>query len=105
MTADITEQLELETGRRNEGVISSAMTFASKCAYALGTLIAGTMLAFIAFPTETAVGEISATTIFNLGLVYGPLVLVICLGACYAINRYSISRALHSKIVSRLKAM
>jgi len=48
MTADITEQMELETGRRNEGVISSAMTFASKCAYALGTMIAGTMLALIA---------------------------------------------------------
>ena len=81
------------------------MTFASKCSYALGTLIAGTMLAFIAFPTETAVGEVSAATIFNLGLIYGPLLLVIWFGACYAINRYSISRELHSKIVSRLKEM
>jgi len=105
MTADITEQLELETGRRNEGVISSTMTFASKCAYALGTLIAGTLLALIAFPTETAVGEVPATTIFDLGLVYGPLVLIIWLGACYAINRYSISRAHYSKTVSRLKEM
>ena len=105
MTADITEQLELETGRRNEGVISSTMTFASKCAYALGTLIAGTLLALIAFPTETAVGEVPAATIFDLGLVYGPLVMVIWLGACYAINRYSISRAHYSKTVSRLKEM
>ena len=71
MTADITEQLELETGRRNEGVISSAMTFASKSAYALGTLLAGTTLALIAFPTETAVGEVSAATIF-------PRLLTIC---------------------------
>ncbi len=105
MTADITEQLELETGRRNEGVISSAMTFASKCAYALGTFIAGTMLALIAFPTETDVGEVPAATIFELGLVYGPLVLVMWLGACYGINGYSISRARYSKTVSRLKEM
>ena len=105
MTADITEQMELETRRRNEGVISSAMTFASKCAYALGTLIAGTMLTLIAFPTETIVGEVPADTIFDLGLVYGPLVLVIYLAACYAINRYTISRAHYSKTVSHLKEM
>ncbi len=105
MTADITEQLELETGRRNEGVISSTMTFASKCAYALGTMIAGTLLALIVFPTETDVGEVPAATIFELGLVYGPLVLVMWLGACYAINRYSMSRARYSKTVSRLKEM
>jgi len=103
MTADITEQMELETGRRNEGVISSAMTFASKCAYALGTMIAGTMLALIAFPTETAVGEVPADTLFDLGLVYGPLVLVIWLGACYAISRYNISREHHSQTVARLE--
>jgi len=103
MTADITEQMELETGRRNEGVISSAMTFASKCAYALGTMIAGAMLALIAFPTETAVGEVPADTLFNLGLVYGPLVLVIWLGACYAITGYNISREYHSQTVARLE--
>ena len=39
MTADVTEQMELETGRRNEGVISSTMTFAGKCSDALGTLL------------------------------------------------------------------
>ena len=105
MTADVTEQMELETGRRNEGVISSTMTFAGKCADALGTLIAGTLLALIAFPTATAVGEVSADTIFNLGLIYGPLVLVIYLGACVAISRYNISRADHSTSLARLKEM
>ena len=105
MTADVTEQLELETGRRNEGIISSTMTFASKCADALGTLLAGTLLALIAFPTETAVGQVKAGTIFNLGLIYGPLVMVIFLGACVAISRYPISRAQHSTTLSRLKEL
>ena len=77
MTADVTEQIQLETGRRNEGIISSTMTFAGKCADALGTLLAGTLLALIAWPTETAVGEVPADTVFNLGLVYGPLVMSI----------------------------
>jgi Na+/melibiose symporter-like transporter len=81
------------------------MTFASKCADALGTLLAGILLALIAFPTETAVGEVSADTLFDLGLIYGPLVMVIFLAACYAISRYNISRAQHSTAVSRLKEM
>jgi hypothetical protein len=83
VTADVTESLQLETGRRNEGVISSTMTFASKCADALGTLLAGMLLALIAWLTETAVGDVPADTIFNLGLIYGPLVVVIYLCACF----------------------
>ena len=62
-------------------------------------------MALIAFPKETAVGEVPATKIFNLGMVYGTLVLIIWLGAIYAINRYNISRAQYSKTVSRLKEM
>jgi len=105
MTADVTEQLQLETGRRNEGVISSTMTFASKCADAVGTLLAGTLLALIAFPTETAVGDVAPDTILNLGLIYGPLVMVIFVGACVAISRYNISRADHTTSLARLTEM
>jgi Na+/melibiose symporter-like transporter len=105
MTADVTEQLQLETGRRNEGVISSTMTFASKCADALGTLLAGILLALIAFPTKTAVGEVAPDTIFDLGLIYGPLVMVIFLAAGYAISRYNITRAGYSTTLSRLKEL
>ncbi len=103
MTADVTETLQLETGRRNEGVISSTMTFASKCADALGTLLAGMLLALIAWPTETAVGDVPADTIFNLGVIYGPLVVVIYLCACFALRGYNISRADHGAAVSRLE--
>lgn len=102
MIADLTEQLELETGRRNEGVISSAITFISKCADALGTLIAGFLLTLIAFPTETAVGKVAPEVIDNLGLIYGPLVFLIWLGAIIFISRYGISRASHSDMLKRL---
>ena len=105
MTADVTEQLQLETGRRNEGVISSTMTFAGKCADALGTLLAGILLALIAWPTETAVGDVPADILFNLGLIYGPLVMVIFLGACYVLRGYTISREQHSADVARLTEM
>ena len=103
MTADITEQTQIETGRRNEGVISSAVTFCAKCADAIGSLLAGTLLAIIAFPTVTSVGNVDETIIFNLGLIYGPLVAAIWLGACYAISRYNISRLHHAASVASLE--
>jgi Na+/melibiose symporter-like transporter len=103
MMVDITEQVELDTGRRSEGVITSAVTFASKCAYALGTFLGGVTLSFIKFPRETAVGDVAPDIIFDLGLVYGPLILVIFLGSAYAISRYQISRVQHEETIARLE--
>ncbi len=104
MTVDITEQAELDTGRRSEGVITSAATFARKCAYALGTFLGGLTLSLIEFPTETAVGDVAADVIFDLGLVYGPLILVMLLSSAYAISRYPISRAQHAETLARLES-
>ena len=103
MTVDITEQAELDTGRRSEGVITSAATFARKCAYALGTFLGGLTLSLIEFPTETAVGDVAPDVIFDLGIVYGPLILVMLLGSACAISRYPISRVQHEETLARLE--
>jgi len=102
MIADLTELTELETGRRNEGVISSTITFATKCADALGTLIAGILLSLIAFPTETAVGDVPPDIIAKLGLIYGPVVFLIWTGVILFISRYRISRSHHQEMLERL---
>jgi GPH family glycoside/pentoside/hexuronide:cation symporter len=102
MIADLTERTELATGRRNEGVISSTITFTTKCADALGTLIAGVLLSLIAFPTETAVGDVPADVIVRLGLIYGPVVFLIWMGAILSISRYRISRARHQEMLDEL---
>ncbi len=102
MIADLTERTELETGRRNEGVICSTITFSTKCADALGTLIAGILLALIAFPTETAVGDVPADVIAKLGLIYGPVVFLIWMGVILSLSRYRISRARHQEMLERL---
>jgi Na+/melibiose symporter-like transporter len=102
MIADLTERTELETGRRNEGVISSSITFATKGADALGTLIAGTLLSLIAFPTETAVGDVPPDIIAKLGLIYGPVVFLIWMGVILFISRYRISRSRHQEMLEQL---
>ena len=102
MIADLTERTELTTGRRNEGVISSTITFTTKCSDALGTLIAGILLSLIAFPTETAVNEVPPEMIVHLGLVYGPVVFLVWLGVLVALSRYRLSRSRHREIVAQL---
>ena len=104
MIADLTERIELETGRRNEGVICSAVTFATKCADALGTLIAGILLSLIAFPTKTTVGDVPPGIIAKLGLIYGPVVFLIWMGAILSISRYRISRSRYQEMLERLAA-
>ena len=60
-------------------------------------------MSLVEFPKETAVGDVAPDVIFELGLVYGPLILVIYLGSVYAISRYPISRAQHEETVARLE--
>jgi len=103
MTSDLTEQNELKTGRRNEGVILSTLSFLQKCAGALGTLIGGLIIDLIAFPKNAAVGEVGADILFNLGLAYGPLILSLFLIACVFILGYRVSRDIHSATVAQLR--
>jgi len=61
------------------------------------------MLSFIEFPTEVAVGDVAPDVTFDLGLVYGRLMLVILLVSACAISRYPISRTEHVETLARLR--
>ena len=103
MTSDLTEQNELETGRRNEGVILSTLSFLQKCAGALGTLIGGLIIDLIAFPENAMVGDVDPEVLFDLGLAYGPLILGLYLVACLFVQRYRVSREIHSATLTKLQ--
>ncbi|CAN0456361.1 unnamed protein product, partial [Pylaiella littoralis] len=102
MFADISDELELRTGERQEGVIYSARSFAGKAASALGTIIGGLALDFIAFPKNAVPGEVPADVIFNLGLFQGPLTSCFSLVAVAMFLGYSLSREKHQTIVQQL---
>ena len=100
MLADIVEESEISTGRREEGLFFAARTFAAKATSGVGTLFAGVALDFIHFPRGAAPGQVPAEAVFNLGLIYGPLLMgfyVLALGAMcfYRITRSGHDRHLH----------
>jgi len=104
MLADIADEHEITTGRRQEGMFFGALSFSSKASSGLGHLIAGLMLDLIQFPTDAVPGSVPEELLRNLALVYGPAVLILVFMACYAISRYSLTRDQLVEIQERLRA-
>lgn len=67
MLADLVEHSEVRTGRRNEGVFYSALTFIRKTNQGIGTFIAGLMLSAVSFPQGEAPTEVPAESVMQLG--------------------------------------
>lgn len=99
MLADISDQHELSSGRRQEGIFYSARMFFAKASNSLSHLIAGVALDYVVrFPFNAIPGKVDADVLFRLGLVGGPIASV---GAAIAIifyARYRLSREDHAQI-------
>lgn len=90
--ADIADEHELATGRRQEGIFYSARLFFAKTTSAVGHLVAGVALDVIDFPARAVPGEVAAETVFKLGLVYGPLAMIPAVASAIFYRRYNINR-------------
>lgn len=102
MLADIADLHASNTGKRQEGLFFAANSFAQKATFGLGTLFAGIGLDLIAFPKQVDASMVSEQTIFNLGLIAGPLPFVIYLIAAYIATKYDLNKTRHAEIFIRL---
>jgi Na+/melibiose symporter-like transporter len=101
--ADVADDHELNTGRRQEGIFYSARTFVGKATGALGLLIGGIAIDVIGWPTGVeSADQVPAETIFNLGLIEGPLAAVPSLFAIFFYARYKITKSRHEEIKTQL---
>ena len=103
MLADIVEENEARTGRREEGLFFAARTFAAKATSGVGAFLAGMALDWIAFPVDAVQGEVSPTVLFDLGLIYGPSLMILYVLALGAISFYGITRTQHDDRVESLR--
>jgi Na+/melibiose symporter-like transporter len=102
--ADITDEHELRTGRRQEGVYFGALAFAGKSSSGLGHGIAGVGLDLIAFPTNAAVGSVAPEVVRNLGILYGPGLAVLAVVSLLCFSRYRLTRARFEALRRELEA-
>jgi Na+/melibiose symporter-like transporter len=106
MLADIADEHELAYQRRQEGIFFGAFSFTNKSSAALGSLIGGTVLDLIGWPTGAAVrgaADVPWDTLVSLGLIWGPLSAVLALPGLYFISRYALTRERHSEILRELE--
>ncbi len=107
MLADVADEYDLETGRRSEGTLFAAVSFANQAMSGIGSVLAGLILELLAWPTGTAVvsaAQIPAQKLFWIGVLYGPIVGGFSALGIVFYARYRIDRARHSQILAQLQA-
>ncbi len=104
MFADISDEVELETGVRREGVIYASRSFANKITNAVGAVLGGVVLDLIAFPPGAAAGTVPAETIWWLGFTEGPATSLLSITGILFYLRYKIDRKRHSEIRAEIAA-
>jgi GPH family glycoside/pentoside/hexuronide:cation symporter len=102
--ADIADEHELASGRRQEGVFYAARSFFAKASSGLGHLLAGIAIDVIDFPVSAEPGTIPAETLFKLGLIDGPIAVIPGVIAIFFYSKYNLTRKRHAEIQSELEA-
>ena len=101
--ADIADEHELQTGRRQEGIFYSARSFFAKAMGALGAFVAGFAVdLYIKIPPNSVPGEVAEDVIFRLGIVDGPFAMIWGIVAAFLYLRYRIDKKQHQEIRSQL---
>jgi Na+/melibiose symporter-like transporter len=102
MVADIVEDMEVKTGRRSEGLLTSANAFVAKAVSGVGVFFAGVAISVVDFPANARPGEVAPEILTDLVLGY-IFVVVVSLGASMlCLLGYSVSRESHAENLRRL---
>jgi glycoside/pentoside/hexuronide:cation symporter, GPH family len=104
MMADVADEHELRTHRRQEGVFFGAMSFAGKTASGLGTQVAGIVMDVIRFPAGADVRVVPGDVVRSLGIAYGPGIMVLGALSLPFLLRYRLDKKRHAEIVQALAA-
>lgn len=102
--ADIAEEHELTSGRRQEGLFFGALSFARKASTGVGTVLGGIFLSVIAFPTQAAPGTVDPSLVTAVGLCAGPGTALFGIGGVWIARRYRADRAAHAAVQAALAA-
>jgi Na+/melibiose symporter-like transporter len=92
MMADVTDEDEVRTGRRREGVFFGATSFAAKAFFGVGSLIAGLVFDFVGLEKGMAMDAAPVTVVRDLGLTLGTSILLLVGASLVIFARYDLTR-------------
>jgi len=105
MIADVVESRALATGRREEGLLFSVLSFIGKVATGVGIWVGGVMLALINFPTDALSANVPTEVIARLGWLYGPTLAIFYGLAIVALLFFTLSRTTHLENLQALNTV
>ena len=99
MIGDIADEVELQSGKRQEGVLYSAVSFIQKVNTAIGGFTAGLVLKIIEYPKDDPTYEQTYSLFFVQGVI-GPILLAIPLMIFYF---YKLDKNRHQSILMQIE--
>ena len=102
MLADVADEMELATHKRQEGLLSSAYSFAQKITFIAGTSIASAALFIIKFPEQTKPSDVPQAQIDGLANISIAIPVIFGIGALYCFAKYDLTRARHAEIQEQI---
>lgn len=102
MIADVTDEHELRTGARQEGLLFSASMFLTKAASGLGTLASGIIIKAAQFPENATLATVDPGSVRNLGIGAALGGVVFGVFTLYFYSRFTLSHERHAEIVREL---
>ena len=104
LIADILDEHELATHRRQEGTFFAAGTFIAKATTGMGTLLAGVVIDMTGIQPGAAPGSVSQPVLQSLGWFTLAIVCGLSLVAFWFYNQIRLGRREHSDILLQLAA-
>lgn len=104
MFADVTDEHELATGLRQEGLLYSAGTFSQKMALGGGGLLATAMLYAADFPSNAAAAHVTPEAIWKIGCFTALVTAVFAWLTAYFFSRFTLTREQHEQVLAELRA-
>ena len=107
MMADVCDEHEHQTGRRQEGAFFAAVAFSAKATSGFGAVIAGWALEFINWPVGADIrtaADVPPETLLNMGIFYGPMIASLGFISVLFYTQYNLTPKRHAEMLTELSA-
>ena len=102
MVFDTVEEVEKKTGRRMEGTLLAARSFAAKCMSGAGAFFAGLILSYSYWPKGAVAGEVESSILNNVGLLAISISAALWISAIFVFSKVRMSRSTHEENLGEL---